>query len=196
VIVCYDQDGPIFRLHGFSKAIVSDRDPKFTSKFWKNQFKSLKRQLRFSTSLNPDTDAQTERLRGHSQLCWETTWPNPHSTWTTDLPLGEFAYNSSRQTRLPSLWSMWEILLIPWMLWLLRFLTNLLPHLRHCSLQCKIAGQIPETPCPMPRPNMPNSQMLRELPESYHLLIWCFWKEILWRSIQSLNCFGRDSTKF
>ena len=25
----------IFRLHGLSKAIVSHRDPKFTSKFWK-----------------------------------------------------------------------------------------------------------------------------------------------------------------
>ena len=28
----------IFRLHGFPKAIVSDRDPKFTSIFWKGLF--------------------------------------------------------------------------------------------------------------------------------------------------------------
>jgi hypothetical protein len=28
----------IFRLHGLSKTIISDRDAKFTSKFWKDLF--------------------------------------------------------------------------------------------------------------------------------------------------------------
>ena len=31
----------IFRLHGLPKVIVSDRDPRFTSIFWKSLFKLL-----------------------------------------------------------------------------------------------------------------------------------------------------------
>ena len=31
----------IFRLHGFPKEIISDMDPKFSSKFWKGPFANL-----------------------------------------------------------------------------------------------------------------------------------------------------------
>ena len=43
----------IFKLHGLPKAIVSDRDVKFTSNFWKGLFPDLGTNLNFSTSYHP-----------------------------------------------------------------------------------------------------------------------------------------------
>ena len=40
----------IFRFHGIPKAIISDRDTKFTSNFWRYLFSRLETQLNFSTA--------------------------------------------------------------------------------------------------------------------------------------------------
>ena len=52
----------IFWLHGIPKVIILNRDPKFTSKFWKSLFKGLNTTLIFSTSFHPQTDGQTKRV--------------------------------------------------------------------------------------------------------------------------------------
>ena len=43
----------IYRLHGMPKIIVSDRDPRFTSIFWRSLFTQLQTKLSMSTAYHP-----------------------------------------------------------------------------------------------------------------------------------------------
>jgi hypothetical protein len=52
----------IFILHGMPKEIISDRDTKFTSNFWKYLFVGFETKLIFSTSYHPQTDGKTKRV--------------------------------------------------------------------------------------------------------------------------------------
>ena len=51
----------VFKYHGLPQAIVSDRDPRFTCKFWQELFKLLGTQLRMCSVAHPQTNGQTER---------------------------------------------------------------------------------------------------------------------------------------
>ena len=51
----------VVRLHGVPASIVSDRDRRFKSHFWKSLQDSLGISLKFSSSYHPETDEQSER---------------------------------------------------------------------------------------------------------------------------------------
>jgi hypothetical protein len=46
----------VAQLHGIPKIIVSDKDSKFTSNFWKGLLKGFRMNLNFSTSYHPESD--------------------------------------------------------------------------------------------------------------------------------------------
>ena len=52
----------IFRLHGISKVIIYDRDPKFTGNLWNSLSKGLNTTLNFSTYFHLQTDGHTKRV--------------------------------------------------------------------------------------------------------------------------------------
>ena len=51
----------IVGLQGVPVSIISDRDPRFTSRFWKMLMKELGVKLNLSTAFHPQTDGQSER---------------------------------------------------------------------------------------------------------------------------------------
>src|SRR4051812_29878125 len=51
----------VFHLHSLPTSIVSDRDAKFTSRFWQCLFPTMGTHLAMSTAFPPQTDGQTKR---------------------------------------------------------------------------------------------------------------------------------------
>ena len=49
----------IVRLHGVPVSIVSDRDPRFMTHFWKSFQNAMGTRLTMSTTFNPQTDGQS-----------------------------------------------------------------------------------------------------------------------------------------
>ena len=87
----------IFRLHGLSRTIVSDRDPRFTSELYRTIFQRLGVELRFSTANHPQTDGLTERTHRTIEQILRTTVNHRQTNWEELLPTSEFAINDMVQ---------------------------------------------------------------------------------------------------
>nr|GEY09633.1 hypothetical protein [Tanacetum cinerariifolium] len=82
-------------LHGMHVSIVSDRDPRFTSRFWKGLQNAWGTRLKFSIAFHPQNDGQTERTIQTLEDMLRSCALEWIGNWDEYLCLVEFAYNNS-----------------------------------------------------------------------------------------------------
>ena len=90
----------IFKYHGLPKSIVSARDPRMTSLFWKGLFENMGTKLNFSSAYHPQTDGQSEIVNSTilDLLKSYVNEVDQRNQWEKYLPLVEYAYNNTVHT--------------------------------------------------------------------------------------------------
>jgi len=85
----------VFSIHCFPTSIVSDRDPKFTSRFWIHLMANIKIDLNMATAYHHQTNGQTER-RIRTVRQWLRNYIGPKgSKWVRHLPHVQTAINAA-----------------------------------------------------------------------------------------------------
>ncbi|KAM1156709.1 hypothetical protein ACFX2B_027171 [Malus domestica] len=85
----------IAKYHGIPVSIVSDRDPRFTSKFLTAFQEALGTRLLYSTTYHPQTDGQSEKTIQTLEDMLRSSVMQFGDDWHAKLDLMEFAYNNS-----------------------------------------------------------------------------------------------------
>ena len=85
----------VVRVHGVPRVIVSDRDTRFTSSFWKEICKSMGTSLAMSSGYHPQTDGQTERANRSIEEMLRAYVGRRQTDWDERLGMVEYAYNNS-----------------------------------------------------------------------------------------------------
>ncbi|KAI3776003.1 hypothetical protein L1987_45763 [Smallanthus sonchifolius] len=76
--------------HGMPLSIVSDRDTRFTSRFWKKFNEAMGTRLNISTAYHPQTDGQYERTIQTLEDMLRACIIDFSGSWDNHLPLAEF----------------------------------------------------------------------------------------------------------
>ena len=87
----------VVRLHGVPESIVSDRDARFTSSFWRELWKMLGTRLAMSTAYHPQTDGQTERANRTLEDMLRAFVSVRQDDWDDFLIASEIAINNTQQ---------------------------------------------------------------------------------------------------
>lgn len=83
----------IVKLHGIPRTIISDKDSKFMSYFWKTLWMLLGTKLLFSTSHHPQTDGQIEVKNRTMGLLLRGLVSKIDKDWDIKLCHAEVAYS-------------------------------------------------------------------------------------------------------
>ncbi|GJV89991.1 reverse transcriptase domain-containing protein, partial [Tanacetum coccineum] len=81
--------------HGVPTSIISDRDGRFTSRFWQTMQKALGMRLDMSMAYHPQTDGQSERTIQTLEDMLRACVIDFGGSWNIHLLLAEFSYNNS-----------------------------------------------------------------------------------------------------
>ena len=88
----------VVRLHGVPTSIVSDRDPRFTSRLWPSIQRALGTNLSISTAFHPHTNGRSERVIQILEDLLRAYALEFGGNWEEHLSLVEFTNNNSYQT--------------------------------------------------------------------------------------------------
>ncbi|KAE8736351.1 cytochrome P450 78A7-like [Hibiscus syriacus] len=86
----------VVKYWGVPKTIISDRDTRFTGRFWKELFKLMGSSLNFSTSVHPQMDGQTERVNALVETYLRHYVSATQRDWPKLLDVAQFSYNLQR----------------------------------------------------------------------------------------------------
>ncbi|KAA3487991.1 DNA/RNA polymerases superfamily protein [Gossypium australe] len=88
----------IVRLYGVLVSIISNRDPRFTSQFWKKLHEALGTWLNFSIAFHLQPGGQSEQVIQILEDMLMCCVINFSGSWEEYFPLSEFAYNNNFQS--------------------------------------------------------------------------------------------------
>jgi hypothetical protein len=88
----------IVRLHGVPSSIVSDRDLRFTPKFYDRMQKLCRTTLKFNTATHLQTNGQIELVIQILEAMLQACTLDFGNKWIDNLAYAEFAYNNSYQS--------------------------------------------------------------------------------------------------
>ncbi|KAM9954689.1 hypothetical protein ACTFIW_003289 [Dictyostelium discoideum] len=85
----------VFRLHGYPRTIVSDRDPRFLSDIWGRWANTMDSKLKMTVAHRAQADGQTERMIREIKRILTKASTEYGENWSDIITLIEFAMNSS-----------------------------------------------------------------------------------------------------
>ncbi|GKC69712.1 putative reverse transcriptase domain-containing protein [Tanacetum coccineum] len=86
--------------HGVPISIISDRDSRFTSRFWQSLKKALGTRLVMSTAYHPQIDGQSERTIQTLEDMLRACVIDFCKGWDRHLPLMDFSYSNNYHTNI------------------------------------------------------------------------------------------------
>ena len=83
----------VVKYFGLPEDVVSDRDARFTGRFWTSLFNMMGSELKFSTANHPQTDGQTERVNALLEEYLRHYATASQKNWVSLLDVAQFYYN-------------------------------------------------------------------------------------------------------
>ena len=90
----------IVRLHGVPQSMVSDRDPVFTSTFWRELMRLMGTKLHMSSTFHPQSDGQMEAANRVIIMYLRYFTGDRPRQWLRWLPRADYIYNMAYQSLL------------------------------------------------------------------------------------------------